>query len=165
MDLSNLDDLGMEFVAIERKEADPAEPVPDPEPLDTRTNEDIRREALAQINNALDIDLAVVAQGRKALTQKQEELRDYVMTSVVPVVLSVEPALTSVQLMAPRMFDDSEDIEVELPVDRMRGYAAALGTLATKMKLIEMFDFSPDVKERLLARLIPDPSTKGDSHE
>lgn len=126
---------------------------------DKRTNEDIRAEALTFVSNALDLPDDVIAGSRRLLTMATGELRDFIMEAVVPIVLAVNPAMESVRQMVPRIFDNGEETEVELPVEQLASFAQGTAILATKLKIIDMLGLSQEVRERLLTRMIPQQPT------
>lgn len=151
----DLDTLGMAFGTVDRVEEIPSTSERTVEIEDTRTNEDIRRDALEMVANALDLPDDVIQQAKLSLRQRTAELRDYLMKDVVPLVLSIGPALQSVQQMVPRMFDDGE-VEPEIPMDALTAYGFSLGMIAARLKLMELLQLPTDVRERLTARLIPE---------
>lgn len=154
----DLTTLGLNFSYVEKPEATVEETEIKQALIvleDERTNDDIRAEALSLISNALDLPVEVIDQARLLLTSRSGELRDYVMNTVVPVVLSINPAMNSVQQMVPRLFENGEDTEIEVPIQPLINFAEATGILATKLKIIDMMGLPADARDRLLARLVP----------
>ena len=140
----------------------PAEPAPESEPEvvtleDTRTAADLHREAMAQVANLMDIPEDVIHTGQINLQAAIASYRDYVMTSVVPVVLAIEPALQSVTQMVPKMFHSGgTDLPVTLPVDVLKSFAGAAGMLAARLHILEMLNLPEEAKLRILRRLTPE---------
>lgn len=155
LDDGDLETLGLNFAIIERPEAEPKDIKSAVVLEDERTNEDIREQALSLVANALDLPTEVVDRARIALGSRTAELRDYVMQHVVPVVLSINPAMVSVQQMVPLMFENGEDTPVDVPLDNLSNFAQGIGVMATKMKIIELMGFSDEVRQRLMQRLVP----------
>ena len=81
------------------------------------------------------------------------------MTEVIPVVLAINPAMMSTHQMVPRLFENGEELEIELPTDQLTKFAQATAILAAKLKIVKMLGLSDDVRERLLARLVPASNT------
>lgn len=127
---------------------------------DNRSQPDLRKQAMALIDNMLDLPPDIINKA-KLLTQQQTiELRDYVMINVVPLMLSIEPALTSVKQMVPCIFDNNtaDGLEIDISIESLSSYGYTLGILASRIKLMNMLDLTDAVKSRLINRLVPEES-------
>jgi len=147
------DDWGLNFRVVE-SDPEPEESFPKVE-SDERTNEDLQREARALIDNALEWPPEVVEKSKVKLRERVGELRDYVMTDIVPFVLSVNPALNSVKAMVPGMFEDGAGLNVDMDVERMQSFAYRMAVLAVQTRLMDTVNLPPSLRERVLAKMMP----------
>lgn len=174
-ELLDLETLGMNFTSPVASEPLPAEP-DEEEPVtgikqaetlpltpvnaevnqeDVRTNEDIRAAHMQLIVNAIDLPQDVIDEAKQKLIMCTGEFRDFVMTEVIPVVLAVNPAMVSARQMVPALFDNGEDLDIDLPMEQLATFAQGTGILAARLKLMDMLKLPSEVKRRLLDRLIP----------
>ena len=153
----SLKDLGMDFITKTRQTPEATDDGNGvTEQVDTRTDEDIRREMHAQIANLLDLPQDVIDEARKRTTASIEEVRDYVMLEVVPLVLAVEPALTAVSRMIPKCFDEGSEVSVSMPTEQLRAFVASAASVKARLFFLEKLGLPNDVRQRFLNRMLPD---------
>lgn len=125
---------------------------PASEPVtDKRTFEDLRKEAMQQIVNQLDVPEELVVQLQKKLGTRIDELTSFLLTDIVPSVLAVSPALDAVRKTVPKALnDESLDIDLE---SELINFAVRAGALRAKAYIVDdLLKLPPDWKAAFFTR-------------
>ena len=154
----DLSTLGNNFRPVVHQELE-VKPVDTPSPpikeveIDTRTQDDLQREALERIVNVFDLPEGLVAEAQEKLKGRIEEIRDFLALNILPVTLAVEPACTSLRTMLPDILNielDEEDISIN--AEALIRQATSAGYLATRLKLFSMLELPDDIQRMILDR-------------
>lgn len=115
--------------------------------LNNETDEEFRAKKLAsQVLNNLDLPDNIIKKSRENLDEKINQFRDFLMTDIVPVVLAIEPACTSVKAMVTKTIDNVDIEDINLPSTTLQSYAAQLGLFKAKLKIIDMLGLNANLE-------------------
>ncbi len=145
------DDWGLKFV--KPVAAETVEP-PKPE-VDTRTEEDLNREARALIANSIDLPREILDKCGDRIQEEIDTIRDYLLLTVVPVALAMEPALTSVRMAVPEVLGDPT-LEVDIGASSLQSFARTAALLAAQEFVIARLNLPDAIRQRLYQRMLPE---------